>query len=40
MITLTSTLTEEDKVMGVDAVFIVDCTNNAPIESVIEVYAK
>ena len=40
MITLTSTLTEDDKVVGVDAVFIVDCTNNAPTESALEVYAK
>ena len=40
MITVSSTLTEEDKVFGVDAVFLVDCTQIDILESTIEVYAK
>ena len=40
MITITATLTEENKIFGVDAVFIVDCTNNAATSNSLEIYAK
>ena len=40
MITVTSTLTEDDKILGVDSVFIVDCTNSCSTESTLEMYAK
>ena len=40
LITISSTLTEDNKVMGVDAVFVVDCTNSASSKDTIEVYAK
>ena len=40
MITLSSTLTQEDYISGLDNVFIVDCTSSAGSEITIEVYAK
>ena len=40
LMTVTSTLTDDDYIQKVDSVFIVDCTENAGAESTIEVYAK
>ena len=38
--TITSSLDAGDYALGVDKVFVVDCTNNCGTESTIEVYAK
>ena len=40
MITVLSTLTEEDKILGVDSVFIVDCTQVEITDYTLEIYSK
>ena len=40
MITITATLTEENKIFCVDAVFIVDCTNNAATSNSLEKFSN
>ena len=40
MITINSSLDASNKVIGVDSVFIVECTSSAGSEASLEVYAK
>jgi replicative DNA helicase len=40
LMTVTSTLTDDDYIQKVDNVFLIDCTESAGTESTIEIYAK
>jgi replicative DNA helicase len=40
IMTVTSTLDEGDYILGVNSLFIVDCTSNCSTENTVEIYAK